>query len=309
MERASVWSGLLNPLRICVWHRLRAVSGSLFPFLHGCHPCCVLFSDGFCGALLIPNCAADFQRCPMSLLICRNGVDNFWIWLVVGSTKGNSMSKGSFNFASCFRTTWVVFPSFSFTMRKAQSESWDYHLLACLHYSSHLLIYVRSGNSAGKKRSCQQTAQTRQALRQVRCCAKHIDTSSIPLWSALYFMCFLLLWWCSNCFHGVAQKFQLDLTSEMQALGFRRYWWQIQGGRRQAAFGGSHPSVGTEGGSQGWCLLSLGSWATATLSVDKVHLDGLEHPLAEPALVSLEGVCKQQAWRAEGETYGVVLIS
>lgn len=35
--------------------KLGAISSSLFPFLHAYHPCCGLFSDGFCGALLIPN--------------------------------------------------------------------------------------------------------------------------------------------------------------------------------------------------------------------------------------------------------------
>lgn len=89
-------------------------------------------------------CSSDFRLC------CRfSGVQyphywiySSWIWLVVGSTKGNLISKWYFNFASCFRTTWVVFSSFLFTVRKAQGESWDYHLLSCFQYSSCCLSYM-----------------------------------------------------------------------------------------------------------------------------------------------------------------------
>lgn len=102
------------------------------------------------------------------------------------------------------------------------------------------------------------------------------------------------------CFPRVAQKFQLDLILEMQALDFRRNCWRIQGE------GDKQPLVGiTQDGSQGWCLLSVRSWATVTLHMEKVHVDGQEHLQSEPALKGLEGVCAEQLWRGEGDNYGL----
>lgn len=63
-ERSKCLSRLLNPREICD----PEISGRLFLFLQRCHPYCALFSDGFCGTLLIPSCTAQFQRCPTSWL-------------------------------------------------------------------------------------------------------------------------------------------------------------------------------------------------------------------------------------------------
>lgn len=54
-ERSKCLSRLLNPREICD----PEISGRLFLFLQRCHPYCALFSDGFCGTLLIPSCTAQ----------------------------------------------------------------------------------------------------------------------------------------------------------------------------------------------------------------------------------------------------------
>lgn len=154
-ERSKCLSRLLNPWGICD----PEISGRLFPFLQWCHPYCVLFSDGFCVHCWFPAVLHSFRGVQHpAYRICRNWGTSSWIWVVVGS-KGNLICKGSFNIGACFRTTCIVSSSFFFTVRSAQSESWGFNLFTCLQHSSWWL-HVRSGNSTGKKRLCQQTSQT-----------------------------------------------------------------------------------------------------------------------------------------------------